>query len=368
MMIGPAGVGDSVRGTPGEHVGHAAGGIGERGPGGAPAHPHQVGGEDHVRVVEQRVVRRWFGFEHIQAHTAEPARGQGVQHGVQVDESAAPAVDQHRAGAGRGQQAPVEEVMRPVGQRQVKGENVGLGDEIGQVGAVPVGRWRSDRIVREYTHPERFGEVGDPASDPAVADDADRRAVQVTDGIAVTLRPPAFGYEGCQRAEAFDQMQGEGEYPFRHRSGAAAGRDHDRQPAGGGRLDVDQVDADPGAGKHLQARCPRQQAGVDDRVGAHDRPDRHREIGGCRVLDEPDIAEDRLDDGPVDRAESDHDRPREVRHGCSPRGPAGGRRTSRPGPAGPYASRFRPRRPRLRRSPRRRCARRPRWSCAVLHR
>ena len=70
-----------------QDVDDAGGGGGERRRRGLPAQPHQVGGEDDVRVVEQRVVLRRLGVEHVQPDPAEPTVQQRLERRVVVDQA-----------------------------------------------------------------------------------------------------------------------------------------------------------------------------------------------------------------------------------------------------------------------------------------
>ena len=117
-----------------------------------------------------------------------------------------------------------------------------------EVGGVDLGRWRAERVVGQHLHPERPGQLADPAADAAVADDADGGAVEVADRHPTPLGPAAIPDQPGQGPQPLDQVQGHREDAFGDGPGAAAGRDHDGDPAGAGRLQVDQVDPDPGAG------------------------------------------------------------------------------------------------------------------------
>ena len=111
----------------------------------------------------------------------------------------------------------------------------------------------------------------DAAADAAVADDADRRAVEVAEGDRAAVGPAALGDAGGRGAQPLDQMQDHRQGAFGDGVGAGAWRDDDGDATAGGLVDVDPFHADPGAGEHPQVRHPVEQSRVDERVGAHDR-------------------------------------------------------------------------------------------------
>ena len=154
-----------------------------------PAHPHQMRGEHDVGVVEQRVMARGFGVEDVQPDPAEPAVLQRRVDGVDVDESAAAAVDQDRPGLDVPEQLGPDQVMGGLQQRQVQGDHVAAADQVLQVGAADIGRRFADRVVGQHPHPQRGAEGGGPLPDPAVADDAEDRPVEVTDRHGAAGRP-----------------------------------------------------------------------------------------------------------------------------------------------------------------------------------
>src|SRR4029450_9085698 len=133
-----------------------------------------------------------------------------------------------------------------------------------------LGRWRAERVMGQHPHPERPGQLADPAADAAVADDADGGAVEVADHYPTALGPAALADQPGQGPQPLDQVQGHRQDAFGDGSGAAAGRDHDGDPAGPGRLQVDQVDPDPGTGDDPQPGGTVEEGRVDDRVGAGD--------------------------------------------------------------------------------------------------
>ena len=72
VRVHPFGVCHRRRPATGEHIDDAARCVDEGGSRGATRHSHQMRCEYHVGVVEQGVVLRRFGIEHIESHAGEP--------------------------------------------------------------------------------------------------------------------------------------------------------------------------------------------------------------------------------------------------------------------------------------------------------
>ena len=171
----------------------------EGGSRGATRHSHQVRCEYHVRVVEQGVVLRRFGLEHIESHAAEPPGLKRCEGGVEVNQPAAAAVDQNRSWPYAIQKCLVDQVMGFFGQGYVQRQDVACRGELRYVGRCNLRRRRAEWVVRQQVHPERCSELADPPPDPSVADDADRGAVQIAHGNLTAIRPPAVPDEIGQR-------------------------------------------------------------------------------------------------------------------------------------------------------------------------
>jgi len=73
-------------------------------------------------VVEQQVVPRWLGVEHVQSDPGDATGEQGLEGRVVVDQGSAPAVDQDRSGFGRGQSLGVDQVVGVRGEREMEGD------------------------------------------------------------------------------------------------------------------------------------------------------------------------------------------------------------------------------------------------------
>lgn len=152
-----------------------------------------------------------LGVEHVQSDARQPARLQGGQGGVRVEQATPAAVDQDRSRLDTGQQPLVHEVPGALGERRVQGEHIARRGQFTEAGAGELGRRRAERVVRERPHPEGDGEFAHPAADTAVADDPEGGAVQVADRYGGSLGPAAVPYQVGQRSQPLGQMQGHGE-------------------------------------------------------------------------------------------------------------------------------------------------------------
>src|SRR6266540_66714 len=269
----------------GEHVDDPAGGVGERGGRRSQAQPHHMRGEHHVGAVEQRMVLWWFGVEDVESDAGELPGLQRGQGGVQVEQPPTATVDQNRSGSGASQELVVDKVTGFLRQRRMQRQHVAAGGELVEVRARDVGGWRTERVVREYVHPDCRRELAHPLTDAAITDDADRRAVQVAGDHPVPLPPAALPDEIRQRPQPLDEVQCHRQDALRDGPGAAAGRDHDRDPPGAGRGQVDQVDADAGASQHTQRWGAIEEVGIHHRVGARDGAHGDGEVGLDRLGD-----------------------------------------------------------------------------------
>ena len=115
--LGPVGVSNGGWTAPGEHIDDAARRVGEGGRCSATGQPHQVRRENDVWMVEQRVVLRRLGIEHVEADSGKASRLERGMDGPEVDQAAAPAVDQNGAPPYVMQEGLVDEVVSLLGQR-----------------------------------------------------------------------------------------------------------------------------------------------------------------------------------------------------------------------------------------------------------
>ena len=139
------------------------------------------------------------------------------------------------------------------------------GDEVGaassRVELVARSRPATDDVAAEPLEP-----AGDGGADPPAADDPDRRAVQVA---AEQEAPgPRSPHSPARTIRSPSARRRDDREHQRHREvgggiGQHVGRVADRDPARGGRRDVDVVDADRVVGDHAQVGRGGEQLGVD---------------------------------------------------------------------------------------------------------
>ena len=176
-------------------------------------------------------------------------------------------------GLARPRNAAFDHVVVLRGQRHVQGQHVARGDQLVQVAAGHLGGRRGERVVGEHPHPERRGQLTDAAADPAVADDPDRRAVQVAGraarGRARAHRPSRISV--VYWPSRFTRAIVCAITPSATAPVPLPGVTTTAMPRAVAVVEVDQVGADPGAGEHAHPRCAVEERLVDHRVGAHDR-------------------------------------------------------------------------------------------------
>jgi hypothetical protein len=206
------------------------------------------------------------------------------------------------------QECLVDKVMGGVGQRHVQCQHVACDGETGKVGRRDLGRRRADRVVGQQPHAERLGELADSLPNSPVADDAHRRALQITDRHCDPFRPPALADEFGQRRQTLDQVQCQREYSLGDCASPAARRDDDWDASAGCRGEVDEVDADTGTCEDAQPRSPVQEGCVDDGVRSHDRTDGTGEVVRAGIGDQGEAGAENVGDQPgIYRSESDDD-------------------------------------------------------------
>ena len=222
----PVRVGDGLRLAAGQHVQHAPGGGGEGGRGRPPAQPHQVRGQDDVRVLVQRMGSGRLGVEHVEADPRQPPGGEGTEDGVGVDEGAAAAVDQHGPRLDPGQEGVVDQVAGLAGQREVQGDDIAARGQVTEPAAAHVGRRLADRVVGQDLHAEGPPQLRGPLADAAEADHAQGGVPEVAHRDPRALRPAALAHQRGERAEPLDQVQRHADRALGHRGGPGAGGDH----------------------------------------------------------------------------------------------------------------------------------------------
>ena len=152
-------------------------------------------GDRAVGRAGQHVVRRRrLAAEDVEAGAGDDAAGEGVRERVLVHETAASGVDQDGGGLHRGEALGVDEAFGGGVQRAVERDDVGGAEEFvegDESQAVLVASRRPG--VDADTHAEGAGDAGDGAADGAVADDAERLAVEFGDGVVPVAEVGAAG-------------------------------------------------------------------------------------------------------------------------------------------------------------------------------
>ncbi len=211
---------------------------------------------DQVRCAEQDVLRRRLVDEHVDTGTAHLAALQRRAQRRLVDQSAAGAVDQDDALAHLRDRRRVDDVAGLLGQRRVQRDHIGPRQQRVQVdlldAQVDGPLVRQERIERHHPHLQADGAVGDDGADIAAADQAEGLGGDLGAHEAGLL--PLAGLGGGvgggdlpgDREHHRDGVLGRGD-------GVAEGRVHHDDALGGGRRNVDIVDADAGTTDHLEA-------------------------------------------------------------------------------------------------------------------
>ena len=241
-----------------------------------------------VTTTSSRSSRAWpggsgSGSRDVQPGAEEPARLEGVEQGVVVDQPAAGRIDEHGPGLHRREGSRPEQASRGVGQGDVDRHDVRTGEErLEGVGAVDPGRDRRCREIRvegRDVHAQAPGDPGDVSRDAAEADEAEHLAVEldalVTD--VVTGRGPG-AERGLGGADVLGDQQHQRYRVLGGRDRRAIGRVADRDAAlrGGGHVHVVVADAVPGDD-------PQAGGSVHERRVAGDQPDH----GGDGGVDPP---------------------------------------------------------------------------------
>jgi len=205
---------------------------------------------DDARMVEQDIVlRRLFG-EDVQRRTGDVA---GIQRCFQIGfdhEAAAGTIDQPDLGLALRQSFGVDDAAGLVGQRRVQADEIGAlqqGVEIDLLDAeVDRPLRREERIEGNHLHLQSLGAVGDDRADIAATDDAERLGIEL-DADEAGFLPFAFMGGAVGQRDVPRQGHHHGDGVLGRRDVVAERRVHHADAARGRGLDVDVVDADPGA-------------------------------------------------------------------------------------------------------------------------
>ena len=212
---------------------------------------------DHIRQAEQHIFLRGLDLVHVEGGAGDTARFNGFGK-VRLDHKAtARAVDDAHAFFHRRDRLCVDNVLGLLGERRVKGDEIGAAEEFleadaldAEVDCALVGK---ERVIADDLHSEAVRAVGDDGADVAAADDAERLGRDF-DAHEARLLPLA----SLRRAVGLGDLPGERHHQrdgvLRRRDGIAEGRVHHDDAAAGGDRNIDIVDADACAADHLEAR------------------------------------------------------------------------------------------------------------------
>ena len=226
----------------------------------------EVRGGDHIRALNERIGGGGrLLLEHVERRAGQAPARERAQEGGLVDDPAARDVHEPRPRLHAGEGGVIDEVAGGGRERHVEGDEIGLGEHVGQGSELDPALlpWlrHHERIMDQDPHPERRRAAGDFAPDPPVAEDAE--------GLAEELHaeePPALPLPGLHRAiggrNRARERQHERERVLGGGDRVPARRVHHQHAAPGGRLHVHVVDPGAGACDHLELG-----AGLDHLAG-----------------------------------------------------------------------------------------------------
>ena len=263
-------------------------------------------GEGEDRRVDRAAAARGLLGEDVEPR-AEAALLDGALEGGLVDDLGARRVQEERAVLHRGEDAVADETARRRCEREVHGERVGRGRDLGdrrlRHDAELGGERRVERSApRDDVHPERARPRDDLAPDRPRAEHAERAAVEPA-RLAVVLLVPAARAEVHRRVDDVTvEREQERERELGHGDGVLAGAVGDPDAALAGGLHVDRVDSGAGADDQrelarLEHRPRHLRRAHDEDVGARPR-DRREQIVAARVRLVDDLAADLREPAP----------------------------------------------------------------------
>ena len=220
--------------------------------------------DNDVWQIEQRACGGGFFCEDVKGGTGNMAGFQGLGQGRLIHQAAAGTVDDPHARLGPGNRRRVEDVAGLVGQRHMKGDEIGAGQQLIQLDLGDTHRARAllaqERVIGHNLHVQAKRAVADDTADIARADHAEGLVVQL-DPHETRLLPLA----GMGGGVGLGQLAGDRKH-HRYRmfgggDGVAERRVHHDHALFRRRRNIDVVNADPGAGDDFQTVCAFQQLG-----------------------------------------------------------------------------------------------------------
>jgi hypothetical protein len=179
----------------------------------------------------------------------------------------------------------VDHAARLVVQRQVDRDEVGaLEDTLEGVlldARLAEALGRDEGVVGDHVHLQAESAARDPLTDAAEPEHSEG-LLRKLDAAPLRPLPPSLAERGVSLRDVACEREEQADRVLRRRNDVRLGRVRHDDPAAGGRLDVDVVDADAGAADHAQVRAGLDQVRCELRRGAdHDRvvaPDDRREV------------------------------------------------------------------------------------------
>ena len=228
---------------------------------------------DEIRKLEQRVVARRLGREHIGRGRGQPARLQGLAQSRLVDDSATRGVDEARRRFHQRQLRPTDQVAIRIDEWHVHGNEVGTLEEVIEADQRDVEKLRplhrNHGVVGDDVHLEAVRTLRHLGAHVAETDHPECLAADLGADKLRAIPLPALDRRICLRHPARKREQ------QRHRvlggSHDVAARRVDHQDAlARGSLDVDVVDADAGAADDTELATRLDDRRGDPCLAAHD--------------------------------------------------------------------------------------------------
>ncbi len=230
---------------------------------------------DDVVEPEQRPVVR-LGGEDVESGTCELAGRERLRQSLLVDQPSAGGVDDPRAVLHLRDRVAIDHPPGLVGQGRVQGEEVGaaedlvLGERVLDT-ELPEALVRDERVVGDDLHAEADGSAGNLLADPAETEHPEGLALEL-DSTPPGPLPTTLLERRVRLRDVARECHHQADRLLGGRDDRRLGRVRNDDAAAGGSLDVDVVDADPGAPDHLEVRGEIDQVGREPRRRAnHDR-------------------------------------------------------------------------------------------------
>ena len=213
--------------------------------------------------------------EDVDRSAGEPARLECLEQRRLVDELAARGVDQPRPLLHLADRLRADHATRLVVQRQVERDEVGAGEHalerVRLDAGLPEAIGGDERVVGDHVHLQPERAPRDLLADAAETEDAERLLGEL-DPAPLRALPASRDERRVRLGDVAGEREQQADGVLGGRDDVRLGRVRDDDPAAGGGLDVDVVDADAGPADHLELRPPLDQLGGELRRRADDDP------------------------------------------------------------------------------------------------